>query len=640
MPTNTLTSLAMLKVNIDHGGDYLDYLNPFILQVLVDNRPDPVTNPVVRDLIEQQYGLEIPERTVEIVLKRIARREALKRDHGIYRIVGDLPDPRISPRQAAAERHIGAVLYGLQQLSRNTMNPISSDEEAVRVLCAFLSEFDVTCLRAYLRGTTIPTLEGIHHADIVLVSNYVRHLQHSDPERFDSFLVLVQGHMLANALTCPDLDNVSDNYRQVTFYLDTPLLIHLLGLEGRTKQDSARELIALLRRLGGKVAAFSHSIDEFQRVLRGSAANLDTTEPPRPIVVEARRRGTTRSDLLLLAESIVDRVLRTGIAIETTPRYVNDLQIDETAFEQVLDDQISYYNTRAKEDDINSVRSIYVIRDGTPALSIEKARAVLVTSNAAFARAAWEYGQLYEVSRDVSSVLTDFSLANMAWLKVPMGAPNVPMTQLLAFSHAALEPSSELLGRYLNEIDRLEREGTITERDHQLLRSSPLVYDELMRLTLGDDAALTSETITQTLERVTSEIRQDETARLTAEEEAHRATLNELEASHEGQRKIQERIYWNADRRAKTYTDILTGLVGLFMAGDLVASVAVLLTGSSLAVLVALPFLLAAGTLTFVSRWYGFSIRGVRPRVKNWIRAQLFKRQAAAIGIDVSESAL
>ena len=41
MATNTLTSLAILKVNIDQGKDYLDYLRPFILQVLVEQKPEP-----------------------------------------------------------------------------------------------------------------------------------------------------------------------------------------------------------------------------------------------------------------------------------------------------------------------------------------------------------------------------------------------------------------------------------------------------------------------------------------------------------------------------------------------------------------------------------------------------------------------
>ena len=37
--TNTLTSLAILKVTIDGGRDYLDYLRPFILSFGSDTPP-------------------------------------------------------------------------------------------------------------------------------------------------------------------------------------------------------------------------------------------------------------------------------------------------------------------------------------------------------------------------------------------------------------------------------------------------------------------------------------------------------------------------------------------------------------------------------------------------------------------------
>ena len=47
MPTNTLTSLAILKVNIDQGNDSLDYLRPFIFQILTDHNLDPITGGVV-----------------------------------------------------------------------------------------------------------------------------------------------------------------------------------------------------------------------------------------------------------------------------------------------------------------------------------------------------------------------------------------------------------------------------------------------------------------------------------------------------------------------------------------------------------------------------------------------------------------
>ena len=56
MSTATLTSLAMLKVNIDQGEDYLEYLRPFVLQVLVDRNPELVTDQIVTDYIREQFG--------------------------------------------------------------------------------------------------------------------------------------------------------------------------------------------------------------------------------------------------------------------------------------------------------------------------------------------------------------------------------------------------------------------------------------------------------------------------------------------------------------------------------------------------------------------------------------------------------
>ena len=67
MLTNTLSSLAILKVNIDHGTDYLDYLRPFILHVLIEENPERITDRIVSAHILSYFGLKIPERVVGIV---------------------------------------------------------------------------------------------------------------------------------------------------------------------------------------------------------------------------------------------------------------------------------------------------------------------------------------------------------------------------------------------------------------------------------------------------------------------------------------------------------------------------------------------------------------------------------------------
>ena len=636
MPTNTLTSLAILKVNIDQGKDYLDYLRPFILQVLVEHDIDPITDSVVSRYLREQFGLEIPKRTIEIVLKRISKRHAIKRDYGVYRRTGALPDPQLAHKQADAERHIESVVNGLREFSQGTISPIDSDERAVAAVCAFLTEFDVTCLRAYLRGTAIPSIEDSHETDIVLVSKYVQQVSRADPARFDSFIVLVQGHMLANALMCPDLLNASKTYKDVTFYFDTPLLVRRLRAEGEAKQAATIELIALLGKLGGRVAAFSHSRQELRRVLQGAADFLESPAGRGPIVHEARRRGTSRSDLLLLAESIDDKLSEASIQIEVTPPYVEDFQIDEMIFEQVLDDEIFYYNPRAREYDINSVRSVYVIRGNKPALSLEKSKSVFVTSNSAFAKAAWEYGQQYESSQDVSSVITDFSLANMAWLKAPMGAPTIPTTQLLAFSYAAVEPSSKLLSKYLSEIDKLEREGTITERDHQLLRSSPLVNEELMNLTLGEDEALTTETITETLEHVSTEIRKEELERLTLEQEAHLDTRDLLNSELSRNQSIVGNLYWRCRGRARTCAWALSictsGLlfVGLLSGLGLRSAIPIVSWGLILSSL-------ALALLALLNLVFGSNVKKLHEWVENKCLTWFLKREAKVVGIDLNE---
>ena len=261
-----------------------------------------------------------------------------------------------------AKRHIEAIVHGLQQFSQDTAKAISDPKDAVVAICAFLAEFDVTCLRAYLQGTAIPKLKENHHdrIDIVLVSNYIQHLQRTNPERFESFHILVQGHMLANALLCPDLQNASSSFAKVTFYLDTPLLIRILGVEGESKQAASRALIVLIKKLRGKIAAFSHSYEELQKVLRGAADHVDLPNGRGPIVLEAKKRGTTRAELLHRAILVEEELNEIGIEIESTPHYIEDFQIDETVFEQVLEDEVNYYyNSRAKEYDINSVRSIF-----------------------------------------------------------------------------------------------------------------------------------------------------------------------------------------------------------------------------------------------------------------------------------------
>ena len=319
----------------------------------------------------------------------------------------------------------------------------------------------------------------------------------------------------------------------------------------------------------------------------------------------------------------------------STPKYIEDFQIDETAFESALNDEVRYHNPRAKEHDINSVRSIYVLRAGTSPAILERSKAVLVTSNAAFSDAAFQYGKRHEASREVSSVITDFSLANMAWLKAPLGAPDVPMTELLAFSYAALEPSTELFEKYLREIDKLEQEGKITARDHQLLRSSHLAQAELMNLTLGEDEALEEQTVTETLRRVTEEIKKEESTKYRGERAAHDETRKQLAEQRQINKDIQERLYWQCHRQAKACAWCVSIIIVTLLAGGLAVGVGV----RSNDPIVGWLLIAAAGIsllVTLGNSIFGITVRRVHEEIQARCLTWFIRRKAAETGLDLT----
>ena len=577
MLTNTLTSFAILKVNIQNRSDYLEYLKPFIFQILLDNEQVSITTETISKDIRSTYGLDIPERTIGIVLKRIAKSRLIKKEEGAYKIIGDLPDPEIHSQRANARDHIDSITDGLITFSQDTPRSISDRDEAVQSICAFLSQFDVACLRSYLKKTAIPKLEKHHPSDIVLVSDYIQYIQQNDLVRFNSFIIVVQGHMLANALLCPDLDKAPKSYRNVTFYFDTSLVIKSLGLDGKSGKSATDELIKLIRNLKGNIAVFSHTFQEVKSVLLGKADHIDSGPDDGGIIHEARKVGTTRADLIYFATILDQKINDIGIQIKSSPSRVNDYQIDVPEFEKALDkNKVLHRNRRAREYDIQSIQSIYAIRKNRHVSSLEKSYAVLVTDNSGYANTACHFGKGkdYRSLSEVSTVITDFSLANVSWLKAPMGASNLPMTQMLAISYAALKPSHKLLEKYLEEIDKLQEKGGITERDHQLLRSSPIVYRELIHLTLGEDDMLNEEVVSQKIiedvlkrlyDQLRDEFKEEESQKLFDSIKEHEKTKRVLVSLQKDISQTKDKIYWMCDAKAKRFAKFTSAAILLLL---------------------------------------------------------------------------
>lgn len=502
--TNTLTSLAILKVDIDEGvRDYLDYLVAFAIEGLAIRRPEIVSDSLVVNILNEEFGLRIPHKAIHHVLRKLTKKHHyLEQKDGAYFLSSNFPLPTMAERRGIAEQKIKEVFQQLCAFSGEIgQNPPWQPEMASAAVVSFLSKFAIDCLKTHVFNTALPNIPESSVREHYVVGRFVSNAYANNRELFDNFIVLVKGQMYANALTCPDLQSLQQHFSRLTCFLDTPVVLNLLGLHGKVNETSAKELIELTQALGGSVAIFHHTLEETRGVIKFAISQYQNLNVSNKVLRELRASRIKKTDLLLLDSELENALKNLKVRVFDTPPYKTDYQIDEASFRDALAEEIVHLGVQALNFDINSIRSIYVKRNGVMPSRLEDAIAVLVSSNSTFARVAYEQGKIHNSAKEVSPVITDYSLANIAWLKAPLKNPSLPEQETLALCYAALEPSRALVEKYVNTMDEMRKSGRISENDHAILRASAIAESELMDLTLGDDAALTHQRVTEILER-------------------------------------------------------------------------------------------------------------------------------------------
>ena len=577
----TLCSLAVLKVDLDEANqDYYGYFEKFVISLLRRHNPDPVTNEAVAELFGSDFGLKLPAQVVQLVLRRITRKGLLVRTHGVYKIRGELPSNDIDAKRVDVTRQIERVQEALREYAQMKFDLAWTQEEVDSALFGFLYKFGVDCLRSYIFHSVLPN-NHVKDNRVYVVSKFISDANVNNQQIFDSVIVLVKGLMYANVLTCPDLEGIQKDFKKVRFFFDTPLIFDLLKVNREEYSAPTLELAGLIKKLKGKIAVFEHTIKEVEGALKYAESNIQNPDFGGKIIYRMRENNWRKSEITILIGELDERIIDAGIEIVRTPKFVEKHQVDEGDLENQLREAVRYKSKEGPLYDVNSVRSIYVIRKGTTPRRIEDAAAVLITNNQAFAETAFRCGQNHNTSKEVSTVVTDYSIANIAFLKSPMDAPDLPRKETIAACYAAMEVPAGLFTKYLDETDKMVKNGAISPDQHVLLRSSGAAK-ELMDLTLGDEDAFNSGTVSSILERVKREMKKETTKKLEQERAdnqkniaAEKATIQEIRDENTGLKNTIQTQNELLEKRAERFASVVSNfvfwaLVGLVILAGLV----------------------------------------------------------------------
>jgi len=463
----------------------------------------------LKEWLIEDFGLDLPLPPVKLILSRMSKRGIVKRSENLYQPAETKCKlEEFEKNQAELTVHYRTIVLSLKDYAHDELGQDLTEAECESGLLNYIDEYCIECVASFTSGNVVPVRGSKPKHWRFIVSRFANHISSRDPDLLRYFLTVLTGRMLANALLASDLSGLGARIRRTSIYIDTPLLLQILGVLGKEVQAYSREIFRLFMDAGAKLRVFSHTLDETDQVLRNAERYLEMPGGGYGnVIVALRETGMSPSDVVLIRSRIRDLLLDEGIQIEETPRYIEKYQIDEVALEQEMGAAgLHYRSEMAKKADINSVRSAYVLRAGSSPERVEDSIALVLTNNVALARAAYAYGRKYREFKYVSPVITDFSLANIVWIKSPLKHPNIPMRLLLAHCYSVLKPSEDLWSRFVNELKRLREAGKITPEKHQYLRYELRVRDELMNLTLGDEEEVSEQVVLEILNRHEQEI--------------------------------------------------------------------------------------------------------------------------------------
>jgi len=572
MVNATIVSLAFIKTNWDlRRKGYLDNFVPIVAECLRFLKEDVVALEELQDSVKQQFGLSIPQSAIAAILRRMRKYKYVKVEQGIYKRNNDeLAELDFRDiRQTVMERH-EKLIGELREYCQKAFGIRWSEEDAENALQYYLQDNELSVITASTYGSTIPmTVPPAKNAKY-FVGSFIQNLQEKNSSLLEYLDTVVKGNMLANAIFLPDANLADKKFENTEVYFDTTFLIYALGYAGEACKCPCVELLELLYETGASLKCFRHTVDEIRNIMGTLANRMSKGEKiiaygqSMPTVEYFLSESFTASDLELLSVQLEDKLKVLRIRTVEKPAYVKEYVIDEEGLDSALK-KIGQRWDSTRRRDVDSIAAIVRLRKRRNYSLLEDCRAVFITSNRALVKECFKYFCATDKESIISPCLTDYTLTNILWLKRPTASPDLPRKRIIADCYAAIQPDENMWKKYLNEIDKLSKEGNISEDDYYILRYSLEAKQALMELTQGDVEVFSRGNVKEILNLARSRVREDLIEEVKTEKERAEKAEAKVEISRLGEMEREDKIKLFANKIGKTITNIVTIVVGVLL---------------------------------------------------------------------------
>ena len=429
----------------------------------------PISTSKIVTNVEENWGLKIPAKVVSYSMSQLiydgkAQRiiAEKKGDDDLFEaIISDEIRSEIKRQEAAAREQYSRLTKAIQEeIHRENLQ---RKFDASELLEEWLDKGSI----AFLSTNYSSVWNSLDRKINTIIVKALNLESYEDNEYLNDLTDVALGDAIYRSLKeLTEYEAESQNTyakRNLTVYLDTMILSRAFGFLGPFHQESTVELLKMAHDLGYPLKAFDHTVDELQEIILAASSGFSG-----PMLEYALSNGLEASDLIELSQEIPILCQQAGIEIVAKPDFSEQLGLDEIELESQIEHVVKQANPRARQRDVDSLTSIFRLREGRAMKSLDSSNAIFITHNSTLQAVAHKFFKKYFEEKGLKNIvqlcMTDNVFSSRLWVKLPTTANWKPKAQIVAFALGHLVPSPKTKSAFLDKIRSLANAGRIDEK--------------------------------------------------------------------------------------------------------------------------------------------------------------------------------
>ena len=271
----TLISTAMLTAIFEKTKkSNIDLIAPFVLFIISKNEYGVTEEKIITQMEDEFSFLDFPRAVLKIIINKLKKEKKIELKNKKYLLLGNAKKEidLFNDRHLNASRETKELIDALWNYLKN-YTTIKTNYNNVKI--AFGAFLDKNGYIIY--NNFNPQNLKVKNNDRLqfFIAKFIENQYNNQTKEFKLLINIIEGLLLANVIYLQVTPDNTTNLNKLNCYFDTPFLLRILGFKEKEDNESAVELIDLLKKQGATIKCFTHSFNEVQSILRNYIDNRE-----------------------------------------------------------------------------------------------------------------------------------------------------------------------------------------------------------------------------------------------------------------------------------------------------------------------------------------------------------------------------